>query len=169
MTPNQGSPSLATHNAWDIPLANFTVYSGDNHIHRPKGGSSAETGALKSGKVTQTNLTLNTETGEWEVKGFDKMYLDYSITIDLRDIFKGVISDEVLDQLDEAGILDLLEEFISDIADSIAPGSGGSAGGGGIDFGLIEGVFGDLIDKISAGKEVTFKEIKEAIEGLLPS
>ena len=96
------------------------------------------------------------------------MYLDYSVTINLRDIFKGVISDKVLEQLDEAGILDLLEDFLSDIVDSIAPGSGGSAGGGGIDFGLIEDVFGDLIDKISGGEEVSFEDIKEAIEGLLP-
>ncbi|KAF5649089.1 alkaline phosphatase [Fusarium tjaetaba] len=71
-----GSPSIATHNAWEIPLANFTVLAGDNHIHRPKGGVQAESGALKLGKVKHTNLTLNTETGTWKVKGFGKMYLN---------------------------------------------------------------------------------------------
>ncbi|KAF5712608.1 alkaline phosphatase [Fusarium mundagurra] len=71
-----GSPSIATHNAWEIPLANFTVFTGDNHIYRPKGGVQAESGALKSGKIKHTNLTLNTETGLWKVQGFDKMYLN---------------------------------------------------------------------------------------------
>ncbi|RKL16186.1 hypothetical protein BFJ68_g5437 [Fusarium oxysporum] len=82
VTPNNvsaqffGSPSIATHNAWDIPLANFTVLAGDNHIHRPKDGVQAESGALKSGEIKHTNLTLNTETGVWKVQGFDKMYLN---------------------------------------------------------------------------------------------
>ncbi|KAK7574974.1 hypothetical protein V3481_016939 [Fusarium oxysporum f. sp. vasinfectum] len=71
-----GSPSIATHNAWEIPLANFTVFAGDNHIHRPKDGVQAESGALKSGEIKHTNLTLNTETGVWKVQGFDKMYLN---------------------------------------------------------------------------------------------
>ncbi|KAF4499637.1 alkaline phosphatase [Fusarium agapanthi] len=71
-----GSPSIATHNAWEIPLANFTVFAGDNHIHRPKDGVQAESGALKFGQIKHTNLTLNTETGVWKVQGFDKMYLN---------------------------------------------------------------------------------------------
>ncbi|KAF4953519.1 hypothetical protein FGADI_5853 [Fusarium gaditjirri] len=71
-----GSPSIATHNAWEIPLANFTVFAGDNHIHRPKNGFQAESGALKSGDIKHTNLTFNTETGVWKVQGFDKMYLN---------------------------------------------------------------------------------------------
>ncbi|KAF5549801.1 alkaline phosphatase [Fusarium mexicanum] len=71
-----GSPSIATHNAWEIPLANFTVLAGDNHIHRPNDGVQAESGALKSGDIKHTNLTLNTETGLWKVQGFDKMYLN---------------------------------------------------------------------------------------------
>ncbi|RKL50871.1 hypothetical protein BFJ72_g324 [Fusarium proliferatum] len=71
-----GSPSIATHNAWEIPLANFTVLPGDNHIHRPKDGVQAESGALKTGEIKHTNLTLNTETGVWKVKGFDQMYLN---------------------------------------------------------------------------------------------
>ncbi|KAF5650289.1 alkaline phosphatase [Fusarium sp. NRRL 25303] len=71
-----GSPSIATHHAWEIPLANFTVLAGENHIHRPKYGVQAESGALKTGEIKHTNLTLNTETGVWKVKGFDKMYLN---------------------------------------------------------------------------------------------
>ncbi|KAF4445469.1 alkaline phosphatase [Fusarium austroafricanum] len=71
-----GSPSIATHNSWEISLANFTVFAGDNHIHRPENGIRVETGALKSGEVKHTNLTLNTETGVWEVRDFDKMYLN---------------------------------------------------------------------------------------------
>lgn len=143
---------MATHNAWDIPLANFTVFPGDNHIHRPDGGSKAEAGALKSGEVTHTNLTLNTETGEWEVIGFDKMYLDYKVVPDLTDILSGVIPDDILKQLDEAGIFDPIEEMLSDLIGQIAPGSGDQSDGGGEanegGFGDLEDMFKDLMDKI---------------------
>ena len=70
-----GSPSVATRNPWDLPLANFTAVSGDNHLQRPIAGGQVESGAVKFGEVKHTNLTLNTETGKWEVIGFDKMYL----------------------------------------------------------------------------------------------
>ncbi len=66
---------MATRNAWDLPLANFTVVSGDNHLKRPVAGGRAESGALRSGDIKHTNLTLNTETGEWKVIGFEKMFL----------------------------------------------------------------------------------------------
>ncbi|KAG4270348.1 alkaline phosphatase [Fusarium proliferatum] len=56
--------------------AQFFVLAGDNHIHRPKDGVQAESGALKTGEIKHTNLTFNTETGVWKVKGFDKMYLN---------------------------------------------------------------------------------------------
>lgn len=69
-----GSPSVATRNAWDIPLANFTVSAEDGILERPIAGGRVESGALRGGEVEHTNLTLNTETGEWEVIGFDKMY-----------------------------------------------------------------------------------------------
>ncbi|RBA20694.1 alkaline phosphatase [Fusarium proliferatum] len=56
--------------------AQFFVLAGDNHIHRPKDGVQAESGALKTGEIKHTNLTFNTETGVWKVKGFDQMYLN---------------------------------------------------------------------------------------------
>lgn len=71
-----GSPSVATRNAWDIPLANFTVVANDNHLERPIGGGQAESGALRFGEIKHTNLTLNTESGEWEVIGFDQMFIE---------------------------------------------------------------------------------------------
>ncbi|KAL8972884.1 MAG: hypothetical protein Q9197_002580 [Variospora fuerteventurae] len=61
-----GSPSVATRNAYDIPLANFTVLAGDNRLERPVAGGSVESGSLRGGEVEHTNLTLNTETGAWE-------------------------------------------------------------------------------------------------------
>lgn len=170
LTRPQGSPSVATHNPWDIPLANFTVFPGDNHIHRPDGGSKAEAGALKHGEVTHTNVTLNTETNKWEVIGFDTMFLDFKIIPDLTDILKGVIDEEVLKQLDEAGILGPVEDVLADLIGQIAPGvRGGSEDEGGEDvLGGIEDILGDFLDEISEG-DGGFEEIKEAFENLLPS
>ncbi|KAI1300350.1 alkaline phosphatase-like protein [Xylaria venustula] len=71
-----GSPSVASRNSWDLPLANFTVLSGENKLSRPVGGGSVESGALRGGKTNPTNLTLNTDTGEWDVVGYDQMYID---------------------------------------------------------------------------------------------
>lgn len=56
-------------------MANFTVASGENHLSRPVGGGSVESGVLRGGQTADTNLTLNTETGEWDVVGFDVMYI----------------------------------------------------------------------------------------------
>ncbi|KAK6077632.1 PhoD-like phosphatase [Seiridium cupressi] len=70
-----GSPSVASRNPWNLPLANFTVLAGDNRLSRPVAGGSVEAGALRGGQTVPTNLTLNTETGEWEVIGFPKMYI----------------------------------------------------------------------------------------------
>ncbi|TPX12916.1 uncharacterized protein E0L32_006796 [Thyridium curvatum] len=70
-----GCPSVATRNGWEIPLANFTVVSGEDHLHRPIAGGRAESGALRFGEVKHTNLTRNTETGEWKVIGFEKMFI----------------------------------------------------------------------------------------------
>ena len=44
-------------------------------MHRPIAGGEVESGAVRFGQVKHTNLTLNTETGKWEVIGFDKMYI----------------------------------------------------------------------------------------------
>lgn len=70
-----GSPSVATRNAWDLPLANFTVIAGANKLMRPVAGGSVEAGFVKGGATNPTNVTLNTETWEWDVVGFDKMYI----------------------------------------------------------------------------------------------
>ncbi|KAL1960530.1 hypothetical protein VTO42DRAFT_7109 [Malbranchea cinnamomea] len=70
-----GCPTVASRNGWDIPLANFTVKSGENHLARPVAGGRVESGYLQGGEVKHTNLTLNTETGEWKVIGFDQMFI----------------------------------------------------------------------------------------------
>lgn len=69
---------MATRNAWDLPLANFTVLAGDNRLSRPVAGGTAESGSLRGGVIEHTNLTLNTETGLWEFIGFDQMYISTS-------------------------------------------------------------------------------------------
>ncbi|KAM4054509.1 phoD-like phosphatase domain-containing protein [Hirsutella rhossiliensis] len=70
-----GSPSVATRNPWDLPLANFTISAGQNHLDRPVANGRVESGAVRDGMVKHTNLTLNTQTGEWAVVGFERMYL----------------------------------------------------------------------------------------------
>lgn len=70
-----GSPSVATRNAWDLPLANFTVLAGDNRLSRPVAGGSVESGSLRGGNVEHSNLTLNTENGTWAYVSFDQMYI----------------------------------------------------------------------------------------------
>ena len=89
LTPEQalaqfyGSPSVATRNSWDLPLANFTMAAGANHIMRPIGGGSVEAGVARGGETKPTNLTLNTDFGKWEVVGFEMMFL-YVKTLMLR-------------------------------------------------------------------------------------
>ncbi|KAI8635177.1 alkaline phosphatase-like protein [Xylariaceae sp. FL1651] len=70
-----GSPSVASRNSWDLPLANFTVLSGENKLSRPVAGGSVESGALRGGETKPTNLTLNTDTGSWDIIGYDQMYI----------------------------------------------------------------------------------------------
>ncbi|CAG7559164.1 unnamed protein product [Fusarium equiseti] len=72
-----GSPSVATRNAFDIPLANFTVVSGENHLKRPVAGGRAESGALRYGEIIHTNITLDTETGVWNETGIAEMYVEH--------------------------------------------------------------------------------------------
>ncbi|KAM5358482.1 hypothetical protein ACJZ2D_015240 [Fusarium nematophilum] len=50
--------------------------TGAGSIGRPVAGGRVEAGALRYGRVEHTNLTLDTETGEWDVVGFSSMYLD---------------------------------------------------------------------------------------------
>ncbi|GAW21682.1 hypothetical protein ANO14919_112060 [Xylariales sp. No.14919] len=70
-----GSPSVASRNSWDLPLANFTVLNGENKLARPVGGGSVESGALRGGETKPSNLTLNTDTWEWDIIGYDQMYI----------------------------------------------------------------------------------------------
>jgi alkaline phosphatase D len=66
-----GIPSLVQRLPYEISLANFTVKAGDNHLLRPVGGGVVESGALKSGKTVQTNLTNNTATGQYLVTNLE--------------------------------------------------------------------------------------------------
>ncbi|KAI0851464.1 PhoD-like phosphatase-domain-containing protein [Daldinia vernicosa] len=81
VTPNKldaryyGSPSVASRNAWDLPLANFTVFAGENRLARPVGGGSVEAGFLRGGKTNPTNVTLNTDTQKWDIVGYNQMYI----------------------------------------------------------------------------------------------
>ncbi|RCI15920.1 hypothetical protein L249_2835 [Ophiocordyceps polyrhachis-furcata BCC 54312] len=70
-----GTPSVATRNSWELPLANFTVKAGENHIERPVAGGNVESGAVRNGAVRHSNYSLDTLTGEWKVIGFERMYL----------------------------------------------------------------------------------------------
>ncbi|KAI1107798.1 PhoD-like phosphatase-domain-containing protein [Jackrogersella minutella] len=71
-----GSPSVASRNSWDLPLANFTVVAGENKIARPVAGGSVEAGYLRGGKTNPTNVTLNTDTWGWDIVGYDQMYIN---------------------------------------------------------------------------------------------
>lgn len=62
-----GMPTIINRNPYEISLANFTVKSGANALQRPVAGGVVESGALKSGKVVQTNATNSTDTGTWFV------------------------------------------------------------------------------------------------------
>ncbi|KAI1383249.1 PhoD-like phosphatase-domain-containing protein [Hypoxylon trugodes] len=73
-----GSPSVASRNSWDLPLANFTVLASEGRLSRPVAGGSVEAGYLRGGKTNPTNLTLNTDTFEWDIVGYDQMYIDTS-------------------------------------------------------------------------------------------
>ncbi|KAI1382193.1 PhoD-like phosphatase-domain-containing protein [Hypoxylon crocopeplum] len=70
-----GSPSVASRNSWDLPLANFTVVAGENRLSRPVAGGSVEAGFLRGGETKPTNITLNTDTWEWDIVGYDQMYI----------------------------------------------------------------------------------------------
>ncbi|KAH8728226.1 phosphodiesterase/alkaline phosphatase D precursor [Phaeosphaeriaceae sp. PMI808] len=60
-----GLPTILTRNGWEIPIANFTVLSGENRLQRPVAGGIVESGSLKFGKVVQNNVTLDTDKGTW--------------------------------------------------------------------------------------------------------
>ena len=66
-----GMPTVITRNPYEISLANFTVKSGANRLSRPIAGGVAESGSLKGGSITQTNITNNTETGQYFISHFN--------------------------------------------------------------------------------------------------
>ena len=72
-----GCPTVRERNGWDLPIANFTVYAGENHLARPLADGRVEAGALKGGEVRHTNLSLNTDTMEWSSVSFDEMHIPW--------------------------------------------------------------------------------------------
>lgn len=64
-----GIPTNRQRQGYEVALANFTVRAGENALHRSCGttavGAVVESGSLKGGRVSQTNLTLDTATGEY--------------------------------------------------------------------------------------------------------
>ena len=76
-----GCPTVATRNAYEISLANFTVHSRANRVARPIGGGVVEAGAIKQGQgeVLSTNVTQDLQTGEWLVHAFDTMFLEWAL------------------------------------------------------------------------------------------
>ncbi|XXG97282.1 hypothetical protein Hte_003578 [Hypoxylon texense] len=63
-----GIPTTGVRNGDEIPLANFTVVAGENCLHRTDGSpavGNVETGSLKGGNPTLSNLTHDTGTGKW--------------------------------------------------------------------------------------------------------
>ncbi|KAL4948028.1 PhoD-like phosphatase-domain-containing protein [Aspergillus filifer] len=71
-----GCPSVATRNSWELPLANWTVKHSDSHLERPLAGGEVEAGYFQVGEVKHSDLSLDTETGEWRVVKFDQMFIE---------------------------------------------------------------------------------------------
>ncbi|KNG50208.1 phosphodiesterase alkaline phosphatase d [Stemphylium lycopersici] len=76
-----GCPTVATRNAFEISLGNFSVAAGGNRVDRPVGGGLVEAGALKKGQgeVRETNVTRDLGTGEWFLHAFDTMFLEWAL------------------------------------------------------------------------------------------
>lgn len=70
-----GLPTVVFRNPYEISLANFTVASGENRLSRPIAGGVAEHGALKGGRILETNLTQNTLTGRYFISHFNESTL----------------------------------------------------------------------------------------------
>ncbi|KAK3658004.1 hypothetical protein LTR56_000788 [Elasticomyces elasticus] len=73
-----GMPSLETRNGYELSLGNFSVVSGENKLARPVGEAAVENGALQTGEVVMTNVTHDTNTGEWFIHDFDRVTIDTS-------------------------------------------------------------------------------------------
>lgn len=63
-----GVPTLVQRTPYEISLANFTVKRDANALQRPVSDGVVESGALKGGKLVQTNLTYDTTTGGYRVR-----------------------------------------------------------------------------------------------------
>ena len=76
-----GCPTVATRNAFEISLGNFSVTVGGNRVDRPVGGGVVEAGALKmgQGEVMGSNVTRDLGTGEWFLHAFDTMFLEWAL------------------------------------------------------------------------------------------
>jgi alkaline phosphatase D len=72
-----GVPTVAERTSLELSMANFTVIAGENRLSRPLSGGQVENGFLRGGEVVGTNLTRDTSTGEWAVREFEKMYIEY--------------------------------------------------------------------------------------------
>ena len=72
-----GCPTVAERVSYELSMANFTVLAGANALQRPVGGGKAESGFLRGGDIIGTNLTVDTETGEWSVQAYDSMFIEY--------------------------------------------------------------------------------------------
>ncbi len=70
-----GCPTVATRNSWELPLANWTVKHSESHLQRPLAGGAVEAGFVQEGKLKHSDVSLNTETGEWKAVKFDQMFL----------------------------------------------------------------------------------------------
>ncbi|BCS17507.1 alkaline phosphatase D family protein [Aspergillus puulaauensis] len=70
-----GCPTVATRNSWELPLANWTVKHSESHLQRPLAGGVVEAGFVQEGKLKHSDVSLNTETGEWKAVRFDQMFL----------------------------------------------------------------------------------------------
>lgn len=77
-----GLPTVTRRNAWEIPLANFTVVSaargGAGGLSRPLGGGKVLAGALRGGQTERSNATLDLGTGGWFVSHEDRSVLPYN-------------------------------------------------------------------------------------------
>ena len=59
-------------------MANFTVMAGANRLSRPVANGRVESGYLHGGEVMSSNLTYDTETGEWEYRSYPAMFIGKS-------------------------------------------------------------------------------------------
>lgn len=62
-----GVPTVVQRTPYEVSLANFTVERDANAVKRPIAGGIVESGAVKGGRVVQTNLTYDTATGQYQV------------------------------------------------------------------------------------------------------